>query len=96
MSWSAHLPTFPAHRRCNNCFRALRVSLSAPYLEVDLQGVNARGVAGDASVMSRLIREGAVDKLFGFRRDVQSGTASWRFPSNSPICIPVTQLTPQT
>jgi hypothetical protein len=35
-----------------------------------LQGVNARGVVGDASVLSRLNSEGAVDKLFGFRRDV--------------------------
>jgi hypothetical protein len=35
-----------------------------------LQEVNARVVVGDASVLSRLNREGAVDKLFGFRRDV--------------------------
>lgn len=32
--------------------------------------MNARVGAGDASVVSRLNREGAVDKLFGFRRDV--------------------------
>ena len=65
-----YLPTFPERQRCSNCFRALRVSLWAPSSESGSQGMNARVGASDASVVSRLNCEGAVDKLFGFRRDV--------------------------